>query len=107
MPEPLHKLRDGRGHWAVNPGPQGPIRSLEDLHLFVYAPMAARKGVVAKPPAQRAPESPPLPVRVDSSRWVVVCPDCGGAEFAWPDAPWFLCGSCFNATTDGRWRPVV
>lgn len=41
------------------------------------------------------------------SRWLVQCPDCGGAEEADPDEPQFFCLSCYNMAAGGRWRPVL
>lgn len=112
MPRPLHRLRDASEHWLANAinTPQGPtiITGQEQLRAFVYAPMGTRRGIQVAEYADRLPVSAaPLPVCVNANRWLVQCPYCGGAEFAWPEDPWFMCGSCFNSSVDGKWRPVV
>lgn len=40
------------------------------------------------------------------TRWVALCPDCGGAEYVWLDDPRFMCVSCRNASIGGLWRPL-
>lgn len=49
----------------------------------------------------------PLPARVDANRWIVDCPDCGSAEFAFVADARFLCTNCLNATVGGACRPVA
>lgn len=48
----------------------------------------------------------PVPARIDANRWIVDCPDCGSAEFAFVDDPRFLCTNCLNAAVGGACRPV-
>lgn len=48
-----------------------------------------------------------LPARIDANRWIVDCPDCGSAEFAFVADPRFLCTNCLNATVGGACRPVT
>lgn len=113
MPTPLHFLRDAADHWLSNPVPipgggSYIIAGQPDLFRLVYVPMATRRGVTLLPPTPaNRDDGEPLPVQVNANRWIVQCPDCGGAEYAWPDHFWFLCGSCFNASTGGKWRPVL
>jgi hypothetical protein len=114
MARPLHTLRDGAQHFRNNPinTATGPVLILDvpTMYAAIYRPGAERKGITELPPPTEIDTSaPPLPVRVNGNRWVVVCdlPLCGGAEYAWPDDPRFMCGSCFNASTGGKWRTVV
>ncbi|MFC6045745.1 hypothetical protein ACFP8W_05820 [Nocardioides hankookensis] len=46
-------------------------------------------------------------VYVSEGRWVVMCPDCGGAQFAARDDHRFMCVECSNVAIEGLWRPVV
>ncbi len=41
------------------------------------------------------------------ARWIVRCPDCGGAEDVDPAEPVFFCCSCFNESAGGQWRSVI
>jgi hypothetical protein len=110
MPKPIQLLRDGPGHWAVNDLPGGiHIASQDDVWLNIYRPMGLRRGVTVpdSSPQNRAANATPIPVSVSAGRWVIECPDCHGGEFAWPDDPWVMCGSCFNATLNGKWRPAI
>jgi len=49
----------------------------------------------------------PLMARVEHGRWIVDCPDCKGAGFAWEDERLFMCQSCWNAAVGGAWRPIT
>lgn len=40
-------------------------------------------------------------------RWVVECPDCGGAQLACRTDHRFMCNECANIAVGGLWRPVV
>lgn len=50
--------------------------------------------------------SPALEARVYRNQWIVDCPDCKNAEFAFLDEPVFMCSYCFNGTVGGKWREV-
>lgn len=41
------------------------------------------------------------------TRWIVLCPDCAGAEDGDPADPRFFCMSCFNSGCGGRWRRAI
>lgn len=71
---------------------------------FVFA--AGRLGVTV-PPLTDVAKVPPAPARINQNRWIVDCPDCGGAEYAFRDTPLMMCASCFNGGIGGKWRPVV
>lgn len=76
------------------------FRSQEMLEL------GARVGFVP-PPLDRIADVPPAPARVDHNRWIVDCPDCGGAEFVWLNTPLLLCLSCWNGAIGNLWRRVT
>jgi len=48
----------------------------------------------------------PLVAIVNQGRWLVICPDCGGAEYAWEEK-YMMCMSCFNSKVGHRFRPFV
>jgi hypothetical protein len=50
---------------------------------------------------------PPLAVWLDNGRWVIGCPDCGGAQLACETDPRFLCHECGNVTVGGAWRRIA
>lgn len=52
-------------------------------------------------------EGEPIPARVYRNMWIVDCPDCRNAEFAWTDEPRFLCTNCWNGMVGGKWRIVA
>uniref|UniRef100_A0A6M3KGF4 Uncharacterized protein n=1 Tax=viral metagenome TaxID=1070528 RepID=A0A6M3KGF4_9ZZZZ len=47
----------------------------------------------------------PLKARINFARWVVGCPNCGNAEYAFEDKL-FLCSQCKNSDIQGRVRKV-
>ena len=47
----------------------------------------------------------PLEARIDHSRWIVDCPNCNSAEFAFEDGL-FFCSLCKNSDTQGKARKV-
>lgn len=51
------------------------------------------------------PVDAPLSAIVNGGRWIAQC-ECGGAEHVDPTTRLFMCGSCFNAKHDHRWRMV-
>lgn len=57
--------------------------------------------------AEMAPDSEGVEVYANEGRWVVDCPDCGGAQMACRTDPRFMCNECANVAVDGLWRPVV
>lgn len=57
--------------------------------------------------AATAPPGEAVEVYVNEGRWVVSCPDCGGAQLACRSDPRFLCNECANVVIGGLWRPVV
>lgn len=48
----------------------------------------------------------PLVAIVNKGRWLVICPDCGGAEYAWEEN-FMMCISCFNAKVSHKFRPSI
>jgi len=48
----------------------------------------------------------PLEARVEHSRWIVDCPNCNSAEFAFDDKL-FFCSLCKNSDIQGKVRKVT
>lgn len=51
-------------------------------------------------------EAKPLQAIVNKGSWLVVCPKCGGAEYAWEEG-WFFCCSCKNSYLGHKFRRAV
>ena len=49
---------------------------------------------------------PPIQAFVNKGRWIVVCPKCGGGEYAWEEGYYFCC-SCLNSYIGHRFRRLV
>ena len=47
----------------------------------------------------------PLEARIEYSRWIVDCPNCGNAEFAFEDKL-FMCSACHNSDVGKQSRKV-
>lgn len=47
-----------------------------------------------------------LRARIDHARFIVDCPNCGSAEFAFEDR-FFWCTTCSNSDVNGRVRKVI
>lgn len=48
----------------------------------------------------------PVQAFVNKGRWIVVCPKCGGGEYAWEEGYYFCC-SCLNSYMGHRFRRLV
>jgi len=48
----------------------------------------------------------PLEARIEYSRYLVDCPNCNSAEFAFEDGL-FYCSQCFNSDIQGKARRVI
>ena len=59
--------------------------------------MARRESVIAETDVADME----LMAEVNHGRWVVHCPFCAGAEFAWEGGP-FMCCSCWNEEAGGK-----
>ena len=66
----------------------------------------ARLVRIAIPPMARVSKAVPLKARLYRNQWIVDCPECRGAEFAFFDEPLFMCSNCFNGAVGGEWRRV-
>lgn len=66
----------------------------------------AKRAGVKVPAVTRVAATPPLTPRVNHNRWIVDCPDCGGAEFYWPENL-FMCAGCWNGAVGYVWRRVA
>ncbi len=51
-------------------------------------------------------EVEPVPAFVNHGAWLVVCPKCRGAEYAWEEG-WFFCCSCKNSYMGHKYRRLV
>ena len=63
----------------------------------------AERDIIKK---QKLSGGQPLRARVEYSRWIVDCPNCNGAEFAFEDKR-FLCSQCGNSDIGGEIRKVI
>ena len=81
------------------------VKTYEDWVDARLRPDAARQGVTL--PALDVVSGEPLPAIVNANRWIVECPVCNGAEFAWKEWPLFLCATCWNGANGYAFRPVV
>lgn len=72
----------------------------------VYRVMSAPQGVTL--PGIDQVSGGPLPAVVNENRWIVHCPTCSGAEFAWKQWPLFMCATCWNGGNEQPYtfRPV-
>ena len=50
-------------------------------------------------------DAKPLEARIEYARYLVDCPNCNSAEFAFEDKL-FLCSQCFNSDIQGKVRKV-
>ena len=50
-------------------------------------------------------DAKPLEARIEYSRYVVDCPNCNSAEFAFEDKL-FFCSQCHNSDIEGKARKV-
>lgn len=57
--------------------------------------------------AKMGSKSDALEAYCDLGRWVVECPDCGGAQLVAKSDPRFMCVECGNASIGVKWRPVT
>lgn len=57
--------------------------------------------------AGMAPKALSVHAEANHGRWIVVCPDCSGAQYACPDDPRFMCNNCANVVIAGLWRRVI
>ena len=48
----------------------------------------------------------PILAFVNHGAWLVLCPQCGGGEYAWEEG-WFFCCSCKNSYLGHRYRRLV
>jgi len=48
----------------------------------------------------------PVKAFVNKGNWLVICPQCGGAEYAWEEG-WFFCCSCKNSYMGHKYRRLV
>lgn len=86
----------------------GPMRTgLPNLETWANGPLAtlARRAGFKVPALSEIAKGTPAQTRVNHNRWIVDCPDCGGAEFLWPENL-MMCANCWNQGVGGLWRRV-
>lgn len=83
----------------------GDVKTYQDWVNRKLRDQAAKQGVTL--PALDAVSGDPLPAIVNANRWIVECPDCNGAEFAWKGTHLFMCVTCWNGTNGYQFRPVT
>lgn len=81
------RVEDG-GFWYLHRRGIDPPRVFEGAHVGVALDVA------------------PLEPRVDTSRWLVDCPFCNGAQLASPSCTVFLCIDCGNGESGGQFLRV-
>ena len=48
----------------------------------------------------------PVQAFVNRGRWIVICPHCGGGEYAWEEGAFFCC-SCLNSYMGHKYRRLA
>lgn len=96
-------IRDASFHIARGAWPLGKPLAEASPVLFWQAPTSLAEALNAP----LAPKSEAIAVYVNEGRWVVACPDCGGAQLAARDDHRFMCNECANVAIGGRWRPTI
>ena len=79
----------------------------EIAQLGIQGSVIARSKITERVRIAKMPQStePPLKARINYSRWIVDCPNCSNAEFAFEDSL-FLCSQCKNGDVGGKVRKV-
>lgn len=75
------------------------------FHPGVLQRKAAHVGVTL-PPLDDVATEPVAMARVHNNMWIVDCPWCSNAEFAFLNTPLFMCENCWNQTVGGKWIAV-
>lgn len=91
-------MRDAT-HYAVVADVEVPV---EQLAAFAAARLAT---VPLNPSAATGGDA--VAVTANHGRWIVTCPDCGGALLAHPADRRFLCVDCGNVGNEGKYRRVI
>jgi len=97
-------LRDASQHrrHPANSG-IGPERGAEWAPRIAWLAPAPLEVAMAAPTAR----GEDLHAEVNHGRWIVACPDCGGAQLACRSDTRFMCNECGNVSAAGSWRKVV
>ena len=81
------------------------------FHEIVKLPISGRIAAIQK--LERASilrlsiaDGSPLQARIEYARWIVDCPNCHSAEFAFEDNL-FFCSLCKNSDVQGKARRVI
>jgi len=75
--------------------------------LPISGSKVAKKKLLERQAILNAPvyDGKPLEARIEYARYIVDCPNCHSAEFAFEDKL-FLCSSCLNSDIEGKIRKV-
>lgn len=92
------QIVDGARHFGATLG--------EIARTGHIAQRARRLGFILPPETDLAPGAP-LHARLYRNQWIVDCPDCRNAEFAFIDEPRFMCSECFNGAVGYLWRVLA
>lgn len=85
----------------------GPMQTQASLQQWARGSLAlhAAKAGMKVPDLDLRSDTAPLLARVNHNKWIVDCPDCGGAEFVWPELL-MMCANCWNGAVGHKWRRV-
>jgi len=90
--------------WFANLGRPGPrIMTFADWRKFRLGRLRERFRI---PDAGLDDTLEPVLAFVNKGRWIVVCPKCGGGEYAWEEGYYFCC-SCLNSYMGHKFRRLV
>jgi hypothetical protein len=75
----------------------------EQFKARYLRPLQAKFGIIAAGVDDKAA---PLPAMVNHGAWIVICPNCRGAEYAFENG-YFFCCSCKNSRNGHKYRNVI
>ncbi len=91
------EIVDGRRHFGA---------SLAELAKSGHIAKRAQRAGHQVPAMTVISDAPALKARIYSNQWIVDCPDCKNAEFAFTGEHLFMCSECFNGAVGGGYRRV-
>jgi len=86
---------------STRPGPK--IMTWADWRKYRLGRLRERFHI---PDAGMDNDMEPVKAFVNKGRWIVVCPHCGGGEYAWEEGYYFCC-SCLNSYMKHKFRRLV
>lgn len=79
---------------------------LEYTHYEGFSRGYERRGITPPDTLEFVDNGPALEAHISHDRWVVDCPDCGGADVVFMAEPLMWCHECGNRKVGGKWRRV-